>query len=222
MMHAYNEVYLERARSVMAHMFDFAVHGLGYQICDFFECFLVSPVCAKFERGDASVIAGKSGMELTYEVMGDDVDIDAGFEVDVDIDGVLVSMHRSPEFWLGWSLAYYQWYSARRFSEIIQYISIQEILQMYDKYHEMDILHFVERIDEVTHLDRAESRLKKYRKLVGLSQRELAEKTEIPVRTIQQYEQRQKNINKAQVDYVIRLSKSLYCSPEDLLETLGD
>lgn len=230
MMHAYNEIYLERARSVMAHMFDFAVHGLGYQICDFFECFLVSPVCAKFERGDASVIAGKSGVELTYEVIGDSSDIDADIEVDieVDVDGnvaaeaVLVTMYRSPEFWLGWSLAYYQWYSARRFSEIIQYISIQELLQMYDKYHEMDILHFVERIDEVTHLDRTESRLKKYRKLVGLSQRELAEKTEIPVRTIQQYEQRQKNINKAQVDYVIRLSKSLYCSPEDLLETLGD
>ena len=48
-----------------------------------------------------------------------------------------------------------------------------------------------------------------------MSQRELTDKTEIPVRTIQQYEQKQKNINKAQVDYLIRLSKVLYCEPED-------
>ena len=95
---------------------------------------------------------------------------------------------------------------------------IQELLQMYDKYHEMDIQAFVDRVDEITHESRRESRLKRYRKLVGLSQRELAERTGIPVRTIQQYEQRQKNINKAQVDYMIRLSKVLYCEPRDLME----
>lgn len=211
MTHAYNEVYLERARSVMAHMFDYAVHGLGYSISDFFECFLVSSICGKFERGDAFVIAGKSGVELACEVTGNLEDVEAS-------ENILSAMHRSPEFWLGWSLAYYQWYSSRRFSEIVQMISIQDMLQMYDKYHEMDVLHFVECIDEISHQARMESRLKRYRTLVGLSQRDLAERTGIPVRTIQQYEQRQKNINKAQVDYVIRLSKALYCLPEDLLE----
>lgn len=211
MIHAYNEVYLERARSVMAHMFDYAVHGLGYNISDFFEIFLVSQVCEKFERGDAFVIAGKSGVELAYEVTG-------AMENFTEPEEVMATMHRSKEFWLGWALAYYQWYSACRFNEIIQYISIQEMLQMYDKYHEMDIMHFVECIDEISHCARTESRLKRYRTLVGFSQSELAQRTGIPVRTIQQYEQRQKNINKAQVDYVIRLSKALYCSPEDLLE----
>lgn len=211
MIHAYNEVYLERARSVMAHMFDYAAYGLGYDINDFFERFLVSSICEKFERGDAFVIAGKSGVELAYEVT-------RKTETGEALEDIMATMHRTPEFWLGWSLAYYQWYSARRFSEIVQCISIQEMLQMYDKYHEMDILHFVERIDEISHQARTESRLKRYRMLVGLSQRELAERTGIPIRTIQQYEQRQKNINKAQVDYVIRLSKELYCLPEDLLE----
>ena len=213
MIHAYNEIYLERARSVMAHMFEFAVYELGCSITSFFERFLTSSICAKFERGDASVIAGKSGVELACQVLD-------YFEEDIEEKSVI--MHRSPEFWLGWSLAYYQWYSACRFSEIVQSISIEELLLMYDKYHEMDIMHFVERIDEVTHLDRIEARLKRYRKLAGLSQRELAERTNIPIRTIQQYEQRQKNINKAQVDYVIRLSKELYCTPEDLLEMVGD
>ena len=82
----------------------------------------------------------------------------------------------------------------------------------------MDIMQFVERMDEICHDMRRQSRLKAYRTLLGMSQKELADKTEIPVRTIQQYEQKQKNINRAQVDYLIRLSKVLYCEPEDLLE----
>lgn len=49
-------------------------------------------------------------------------------------------------------------------------------------------------------------------------QRELAEKADVPLRTIQQYEQKQKNINHARVDYVIRLAQALYCRPDDLME----
>ena len=62
------------------------------------------------------------------------------------------------------------------------------------------------------------SRLQEYRRRIGLSQRELSERADVPLRTIQQYEQKQKNINHARADYVIRLAKALYCRPEDLLE----
>ena len=60
--------------------------------------------------------------------------------------------------------------------------------------------------------------LKKLRKRAGISQSILAEETGIPVKTIQQYEQRRKDINKAQVEYVVRLSKALCCEPQDILE----
>ena len=211
MIHAYDELYLERARSVMAHMLDYAVHGLGYELEDFFKQFLVSEICPKFERGQASIIAGKSGTELVLEIVEREPTED-------DPRGEIVLLHRSPEYWLGWSLAYYQWYSNMPFSEIMASVSIKDIRNMYDKYHEMDIRHFAERMDELCHEIRGESRLKAYRNRIGLSQSELAKKTDIPVRTIQQYEQRQKNINKAQAEYLVRLSKSLYCEPEDLLE----
>ena len=212
MIHAYDELYLERARSVMAHMLDYAVHGLGYELEDFFKQFLVSEICPKFERGQASVIAGKSGTELVLEIVERDPTED-------DQRGEILLMHRSPEYWLGWSLAYYQWYSNMHFSEIMDSVSIKDMRSMYDKYHEMDIRHFAERMDELCHEIRRESRLKAYRNRIGLSQSELAKKTDIPLRTIQQYEQRQKNINKAQAEYLVRLSKSLYCEPEDLLES---
>ena len=52
----------------------------------------------------------------------------------------------------------------------------------------------------------------------GFSQKELAELTSIPIRTIQQYEQKQKNINNAQTNYVLALSQALSCSPKDILE----
>lgn len=211
MIHAYDELYLERARSVMAHMLDYAIHGLGYELKDFFQMFLVSAICPKFERGQASVIAGKSGTELVLEIVG-------RAPTEDDAREEIVLMHRSPEYWLGWSLAYYQWHSNMCFSEIVGNVPIEEIRNMYDKYHEMDIQHFAERMDELCHEVRRESRLKAYRTLIGMSQKELANKTNIPVRTIQQYEQQQKNINKAQAEYLIRLSKVLYCEPEDLLE----
>ena len=50
------------------------------------------------------------------------------------------------------------------------------------------------------------------------SQRELAELSGVPIRTIQQYEQRQKRINKAQVEYLLNLSKALCCEMECLIE----
>lgn len=211
MIHAYDEIYLERARGIMAHMLDYAVHGLGYELEDFFEQFLISEVCPKFERGQASVIAGKSGTELVLEIVECEPSED-------DKREEIVLMHRSPEYWLGWSLAYYQWYRNMHFSEIVDSVSIGDIRNMYDKYHEMDIRHFAERMDQLCHEMRRESRVKAYRNLIGISQKKLADKTDIPLRTIQQYEQRQKNINKAQAEYLIRLSKALYCEPEDLLE----
>ena len=96
-------------------------------------------------------------------------------------------------------------------------MTIRDILLMYRKYHEMDVMHFVVALDEMRQ-ERQVVRLQEYRKRICLSQRELAEKADVPLRTIQQYEQKQKNINHARVDYVIRLAQALYCRPDDLME----
>ena len=62
------------------------------------------------------------------------------------------------------------------------------------------------------------SRLKQMRIKNGLSQSELARAAGIPVRTIQQYEQRQKDINKARFEYIVSLSAALNCDASMLLE----
>lgn len=62
------------------------------------------------------------------------------------------------------------------------------------------------------------TRLKQMRIKNGLSQSELAKASGIPVRTIQQYEQRQKDINKARFEYIVSLSAALNCEASMLLE----
>lgn len=83
--------------------------------------------------------------------------------------------------------------------------SNKKILQLYAPYHEMDIRQFVDKMNELYLEAKKETNLKIRRNELGVSQSKLAELTDVPVRTIQQYEQRQKNINKEQAEYLVGL-----------------
>ena len=208
MIHAYDKIYLEKARTSMGRMLDFAVHDLNMDLEEFWKKFLSSELCSRFENGDSAVLAGMSGIEMAYSVLSDSMQhINPGF-----------SAARSQEYWLGWALAYYQWDTGIRFRDIFCADDISKIRAMYYPYHEMDIRHFCNALNELYSEKNPLTMLKKYRLNAELTQAELSEESGVPVRTIQQYEQRQKNINKAQAEYVIRLAKALYCEPEDLLE----
>lgn len=63
------------------------------------------------------------------------------------------------------------------------------------------------------------SKLKEIRKASGLSQSGLSEIADVSVRMIQYYEQGLKDINKANGENLYKLSKSLNCKMEDLIET---
>ena len=208
---AYDKNYLEKARATLGRMLDFAVYDLKLDIKEFFDRFIVSRIANAFENGDSKTIAGKSGVELAYEVMektGEDVrNIKPRY-----------TANRSEEYWTGWALAYYQWKTSLSFAEIVKYIPIDQIKSMYSPYHEMDVRHFADKMNELYNTAKPETNLKIYRKRAGLIQKQLAELADIPVRMIQHYEQRQKNINKAQTEYLVKLSKVLNCDIEDLLE----
>lgn len=214
MIHAYDKIYLDKARVVLGRMLDFAVYDLNYDITEFFNMFLASGLAARFEKGDYAIIVGMSGVELAYQVLelttGNTERIKPSYTVD-----------RSEEYWAGWALAYYQWETALRFEEIIRYIPIAEIVKLYSPYHEMDIRQFCDKMDEQYRASKPETNLKTLRMKLGMSQRELAEASGVPLRTIQQYEQRQKNINKAQGEYLIMLAQALCCEVPDLIEKTG-
>lgn len=77
---------------------------------------------------------------------------------------------------------------------------------------------FVERINELWDEYYKETNLKRIRKLAGLSQSELAELSGVPLRQIQLFEQRQRDINKTNAIDVVRLCRVLCCKMEDLLQ----
>lgn len=213
MIRAYDKVYLEKAQTVMARMLDFATYDLGYDVKTFFDMFISSGIADKFGSGDFTLIAGKSGVELAYEVMDKS-------HLTYERIKPKYTMNRSKEFWLGWALAYYQWHTGMSFREIVRCVPAEKMLAMYTPYHEMDIRQFVDKVNELYMIKAKETNLKGMRQKAGLSQSQLAEQTGIPVRTIQQYEQRQKSINNAKVDYLIRISKALHCDIEVLLERI--
>lgn len=62
------------------------------------------------------------------------------------------------------------------------------------------------------------SKLQDFRKKQKISQSELAKKSNVNVRMIQQYEQGVRNINAAQAITVLKLAEALNVKIEDLLE----
>jgi len=211
MIRAYDNVYLEKARIALGRMLDFAVYDLKYDLEEFFDLFITSGVAGRFEQGDFSVLVGMSGVELAYEVLEQS-------HVAHERITPRYTADRSETFWCGWALAYYQWETAMSFSEIVRYVPLQDIVALYSPYHEMDIRHFVEKMNALYNTAKPEVNLKLLRRRAGLSQQDLADLSGIPKRTIQQYEQRQKNINKAHAEYLVMLSKALHCNVADLME----
>ena len=98
---------------------------------------------------------------------------------------------------------------------------MRSVLELYDPYHEMDIRQFYDRMNELYLEAEPETNLKRLRQRAGLSQGELARAADVSVRTIQQYEQRQKNINFAQAERLLKLSRALHCAVEDLVEKIS-
>ena len=89
---------------------------------------------------------------------------------------------------------------------------------MYHPLHEADITKFVDVVDKRIREYYAETNLKRIRTAYGCTQAELAKKSDVSLRSVQMYEQRNKDINKASVETVYRLAKSLGCTVEDLIE----
>lgn len=210
MMGAYNEIYLDDAMDNLGEAFDYVVNSCGMELGIFIERFIVSGIAGKFASGIPKYIAGLSGTEMAQEVM-----LSTGSRVMVDNYN---NFECSPEYWCGWILAYYQWYSKRSYKNIMQYITADELMKLYPSLHEASEEKAVESIDKIIRRKSDITELQRLRKALGYSQKELSEKTGVAIRMIQQYEQRAKDINKASNTSIVALAKTLGCSAEELME----
>ena len=208
----YQGINRNRAQRLLGEAFDYAVNSLGMPGKDFVDLFLVSSFCKRLELADVAIIKGKSGIELAIDIIKETTDKDINVEPKVNYS-------RSKEYWIGYAVAYYQFIADCGFARIFRALPYDELARLYYTLHEADITKFVDIANGKIKEDQGETNLKRIRTLYGCSQSELAALSGVNLRSIQMYEQRHKNINKASVDTLKKLSKALGCSIEELLES---
>ena len=211
MTRAYSESYLSDAKDRLSQFFDYLIKDCGMKADWVASIFLSSGYAEQFERGNPAILAGMSGIELARVV------VEATYKKK-KLPEPRYSEGLSPEYWAGWAVAEYQWYSGKRFRDIFEHVKLSEIIPMYSVYHEMDVSKFIETMDEKCAAALPEGRLKKLRESRGLSQAELAKISGVSLRSIQMYEQRVNDIDKAQAQTIYKLSRVIGCVMEDLLE----
>ncbi|MCL1982097.1 MAG: helix-turn-helix transcriptional regulator [Clostridiales bacterium] len=211
MTHAYNKTYLFHAANKFGNMMDYAVNDCNLDGDQYLHMFTVSGMAEQFEHGNPRVVAGMSGIEIAMEtirtVCGKPPAV-ASAEID----------YRTAEYWGGWALAHYQWQTALSFSAILRFLPFADILIMYPTLHEADITKFYETANGIYAHRCPKTNLKRIREAAGLSQAKLAAEAEVSLRCVQMYEQRNKDINKAQAITLVKIAKVLGCSVEALVE----
>ncbi len=211
MIHAYNKTYLNDAMKNLGEAVDYAVNDCGVSIKEFFELFMTTGYAEKFGLGVPQVISGMSGVELVNEIFSKSGLGEVSTKPKKEYG-------RSAEYWAGWILAYYQWYLGRSFKTILQFLTVSEVLSLYSTLHEASEDKCVDIFNQIIRSKESISRLQVQRKICGFSQRELAEKSGVNLRTLQQYELKTKDLSKASASSILALSKVLGCGIEDLLE----
>lgn len=212
-MSAYSELYLDDAMQNLGDMVEYAVCDLGYDPDEFFGWFIASGLASQFETGNPKYVTGMSGYELACAVLD-------ATNLQYVVREPSYHVYKGKEYWSGWILAYYQWEKSCRFEDIVNNVlSLSTIFSLYIL-HEADVSKFVETADAIIARTKhsQKSSLCQIRKARGFTQQELSDASGVSLRMIQLYEQKQNDINKAQVNVVVRLAKALGCSVEDLME----
>ena len=211
MIRAYNELYLNDAQILLANAFDYALNDCRIDVDQFAFIFSSSKITKEYENGNPSVVSGMSAQDFVIELM-------SCVAPHMQFPEVTYSYFRSPAYWTGWALAYYQWFTAKSFQDIFRRVALSDIISMYGLYHEMDISIFVEDLNKKYESVVLDTNLKRIRMARGLSQSQLARLSAVKLRSIQLYEKRVNDIDKAQGHTLYRLARVLGCEIEDLLE----
>lgn len=208
-MKALNYIYnLENSMDALGTMFDFAVNYCNLNGDKYWDMFICSGVAQQFEDNNPKFVVGKSGEEIVYDVLSD-------LGNSIDCVKPLPRLGRTPEYWAGWVLAQYQNETNLSYKSIHQIVSFDELMDMYKTLHEAPIEKFIEILNNKKNQN--QTNLKLQRERMGLSQSQLADMSGINIKTIQAYEQRQKDIKSAKYDTLQKLSAVLGCEILDLL-----
>lgn len=211
MTHAYAEEYLDAAMNCLGDAFDYAVNACKVSLGEFYDAFTASGFAQQFETGTPRIVLGLSGAELVREIFNK---IDGTIEAPV----LEAPLDKSSEYWTGWILAYIQWKTGIPFEEITECLPVENLRDLYPGLHEAPEDKAVDVFASIYQAQKNLTKLYKFRKIKNYSQAKLAEKSGVSLRSLQMYEQRRKNINKASFESVYALSRALNVRPENLYE----
>ncbi len=140
MKHAYSEMYLDDAMRNLGEAVDYASACCSLNPDEFMEMFLKTNLALQFEQGFPKVVSGMSGTELVWEIAW-------RLGITKEFPEPQTEYDYSMEYWCGWILAYYQWYTGYRFEEILAKMPMREIAELYPALHESPEEKFVEVAD---------------------------------------------------------------------------
>ncbi|MBE5849333.1 MAG: helix-turn-helix transcriptional regulator [Lachnospiraceae bacterium] len=216
MIFAYDQNYLSDATANLGEMTEYAVEACGQDMDWTLRCFIISGFAKRFQIGDPHVVSGMSGTELFMAVM-DKCGIGCEYS-----PKPFVRYDTGVYYWIGYILAYYQWRYRQSFQNITSIIKSDDLIRIYPALHTVSEEQAAEKLS-ILYQKRAQiSRLQAYRKRLGLTQAQLAKRSGVNLRTLQQYEVGDKDINKAASGSVIDMAHILYCQPEDIMNFTND
>lgn len=212
MTNVYDKGYIEAGALCLAEAFDYASCRCGIDVEVFMELFIISGCAGKFEEEDPSVVFGLSGTELVVKI--------------VEESGLLLNFpeplrelgETSVEYWTGYFYGYLRYYSGCSYRDIFRNVDFDELSGNVPKLLDSGEEEREKILKGLLSSKENPVRLKTIRKECGFSQRELAEKSGVNLRTLQQYEIRSKDINKAAVSTLRALAEVLGCRITDLME----
>ena len=202
MIHAYNEYHLHHLQPRLGMMFDVAVCYEGWDIDEFAARFAESNVARGIEIKSPRYMSGMSGTEMYTEIAGTSNRYDFSF------------MERSDAYWVGHTVTYLQWYWNRPFRKLFDAYPCSRLLSNYPTFHETDISRTCEIVGKVLI---PENVIKRRRKELGMTQKELAERSGVSLGTIRAYEQGVLDICNASGYTLVALSEALFIEVGEIL-----
>ena len=211
--HPYSAEELPHTIRTLGKAFEFAEKCLPDGAAGFYRRFVDSAAAASCSGPDAHPALGASAIVLV-------LDVNEG----ASIDTLLMNEKRLSKQDVGrlrWEAELacrYQWETGLPFPAVYRTLTEERLRALHADHAELPPAEVVQKISVLETHESTATNLARIRRERGLSQAGLAKASGVTLRSIQQYEQRKKDISHAQARSVLALAQALSCTMEELLE----
>lgn len=142
--HKYPKQDMIFAQKVLGGMCEYGTQVMGYPLDLMWGMFVNSEFCELFENGfGKAIFTTGPGLAMNVEnsIRGRFIPKRQG--------KMPAAENTTPNYWVGWAMAYYQWDYTRPFREIADRIHINEVYKMYEVYHCTGKVNFSDAMEEL-------------------------------------------------------------------------